>query len=86
MYPEFDWSTLPVDGTVVDVGGGIGTVSMALAKMQPNLKLVVQDRAAVVVDGPKRWSETHGDVLASERITFQRIVYSLNFCLTQRLK
>jgi len=71
LLGKFDWSDIPIGGTVVDVGGGIGTVSMALTKMQPQLKLVVQDRASVVVDGPKRWSESHGDVLASGRVTFQ---------------
>lgn len=50
---EYDWSTLSLDRPVVDVGGGIGTVSMALSKMQPQLKIVVQDRQQVVTDGPK---------------------------------
>lgn len=50
---EYDWSTLLSDRPVVDVGGGIGTVSMALSMMQPQLKIVVQDRQQVVTDGPK---------------------------------
>lgn len=61
----------------MDVGGGIGTVSMALTKMQPQLNLVVQDRASVVADGPKRWSDSHGDVLASGRVVFQGMCLSL---------
>lgn len=76
LCPEFDWSALPAGSTVVDVGGGIGTVSMALTKMQPQLKIVVQDRASVVADGPKRWSDSHGDILASGRVTFQGMFLS----------
>lgn len=36
---------------VVDVGGGIGTASLALAKEFSNLKIVIQDRRPVVEDG-----------------------------------
>lgn len=49
----FDWSSLPVGGKVIDVGGGVGTVSMELAKTQPKLKFVVQDRPPVAADGVK---------------------------------
>ena len=50
---EYDWSSLHKESPVVDVGGGIGTVSMTLAKMHPQLKIIVQDREQVVKDGPK---------------------------------
>ena len=36
---------------VVDVGGGIGTASLALAKEFSNLNIVVQDRLPVVENG-----------------------------------
>ena len=38
---------------VVDVGGGIGSISMQVAEMYPKLKLVVQDRATVIANGVK---------------------------------
>ena len=41
------------DGVMGDVGGGIGTVSIKMAKTQPNFKYIVQDRAAVVAEGLK---------------------------------
>ncbi len=44
----YDWSSLPPGSVVVDVGGGIGVSSLQLAKSFPDMKLVVQDRAAVV--------------------------------------
>ena len=43
----FDWAGLG-DGTVIDVGGGVGNASRAIAKAFPNLKFVVQDREEVV--------------------------------------
>ena len=43
----YDWAGLG-EGTVVDIGGGIGTVSIALATAFPKLHFVVQDRPDVI--------------------------------------
>jgi hypothetical protein len=45
----WDWAALG-KATIVDLGGGIGTVSKALAKAFPLLEFVVQDRAEVIAD------------------------------------
>lgn len=49
----FDWSSLPEGSVVVDVGGGIGTSTLALARKYPALRYVIQDRPAVIVAGKK---------------------------------
>ena len=46
----FPWEKLPSDSIVVDVGGGIGSQTLPIARAYPNLKFVVQDREAVVKD------------------------------------
>ena len=48
IVDNYDWGSLGKT-TVVDVGGGIGTVSKALAKAFPLLNFVVEDRADVLV-------------------------------------
>ena len=60
----FDWANLG-QGRVVDVGGGKGPVSIALARAFPNLSIVVQDLEETVSDGRRRLPE---DV--QDRITF----------------
>ena len=35
---------------MVDVGGGVGSQSLTLARHHPNLRIVVQDREAVIGD------------------------------------
>lgn len=47
----YDWNSLPEGSKVVDVRGGIGTISKVLADSQTHLKIVVQDRPTVVADG-----------------------------------
>ena len=49
---DFDWAGLG-DATVVDVGGGRGSLSLPIAKQQPNLKVIVQDRPETCVEAEK---------------------------------
>jgi len=49
----FKWAELPPNAIVVDVGGGMGHLTMRLAKNVPNLKYIVQDRPSVIVQGRK---------------------------------
>lgn len=50
----FDWASLDKPGSVlVDVGGGIGSVSQFLARHTQNLRFVVQDSADTVQNGEK---------------------------------
>lgn len=60
----FDWASLG-HGTVVDVAGGIGTVSRELAKFFPNLKFIVQDQPEVLSTAPDIEDES-----IKSRITF----------------
>lgn len=50
VVPGFEWKELPKDSVVVDVGGGVGSQSLLLAKAFDHLKLIVQDRPAVVTE------------------------------------
>ena len=56
---------LPKDSVVVDVGGGIGSVSVMVAEAFPHLRFVVEDRAPVVAIAPQVWgiSPQHGRCL-----------------------
>ncbi|ORY04449.1 S-adenosyl-L-methionine-dependent methyltransferase [Clohesyomyces aquaticus] len=51
LRDSYDWAKL--QGTVVDVGGGSGHISIALARLFPDLKFVVQDRAHMLAEGSK---------------------------------
>lgn len=61
---SFDWD-LVKNGTVVDVGGSHGIVSIELARKFPSLRFVVQDRAEVIAESS---SLVPKDV--ADRVTF----------------
>ncbi|KAF5386960.1 hypothetical protein D9615_001946 [Tricholomella constricta] len=48
----FDWEALST-GLMVDVGGGIGSQSLTVAKAHPNISFVIQDRKSVVDEAIK---------------------------------
>lgn len=49
MIDSFGWESLK-NGTVVDVGGSHGIVSIELARKFPSLHFIVQDRAEVIAE------------------------------------
>ncbi len=53
ILDAFPWPDLG-DGAVVDVGGGYGSFSIALAERFLSLRCMVQDRADVVAEGQAR--------------------------------
>ncbi|KAJ7799277.1 O-methyltransferase, partial [Mycena olivaceomarginata] len=42
--------TLPKEALIVDVGGGVGSTALQIAKATPHVRIIVQDRASVIKD------------------------------------
>lgn len=63
---HYPWQDLPKDSVVVDVGSGIGFVSVAIAQVHPHLRFVCQDLPSTVAAAP---DQVPADV--KDRITFQ---------------
>ncbi|KAH9167780.1 S-adenosyl-L-methionine-dependent methyltransferase [Lactarius sanguifluus] len=74
MTPEdailegYAWDKLPPGSLVVDVGGGVGSQSLTLARRHPDLRFVVQDREAVLGDANEYWKKNMPDALDSGRV------------------
>ena len=47
-FKGFDWVGLEEGSLIVDVGGGIGSTSMTLARAFPHLRFCIQDRPRTV--------------------------------------
>lgn len=47
-FQGFNWAALAEGSLIVDVGGGIGSTSMTLAKAFPHLRFCIQDRPKTV--------------------------------------
>jgi hypothetical protein len=67
----YGWEKLPPGSLVIDVGGGVGSQSLTLARRQPNLRFVVQDREAVIGDANEYWKKNMPDALDSGRVKLQ---------------
>ena len=48
LLQGFDWAGLGDGSLIVDVGGGIGSTSMTLAKAFPHLRFCIQDRPKTI--------------------------------------
>ncbi|KAF8467041.1 S-adenosyl-L-methionine-dependent methyltransferase [Russula ochroleuca] len=67
----YNWGGLPEGSLVVDVGGGVGSQSLTLAKHHPQLRFVIQDRESVLGDGANYWKRNMPDALESGRVKIQ---------------
>ncbi|KAI0326180.1 S-adenosyl-L-methionine-dependent methyltransferase [Cubamyces sp. BRFM 1775] len=66
----FPWEELPKDSVVVDIGGGIGSVSVILSQAYPHLRFAVEDRAPVVAIAREAWGSKHAELFDSGRVSF----------------
>ena len=48
MPTGYDWTSIPQGGLVVDVGCGLGHVSLEIAKFRPDIHIVLEDCATVM--------------------------------------
>nr|GAT49961.1 S-adenosyl-L-methionine-dependent methyltransferase [Mycena chlorophos] len=67
----YPWATLPQGSRVVDVGGGVGTSCLTLAREFPGLKLVNQDLPGVIKQAGEVWNNKMPDALKSGQVVLQ---------------
>ncbi|KAF8259331.1 O-methyltransferase [Lactarius quietus] len=67
----YEWERLPLGSVVIDVGGGVGSQSLTLARRHPNLCFVVQDREAVIANAKEYWEKNMPVALDSGRVKLQ---------------
>ncbi|KAJ7833940.1 O-methyltransferase [Mycena olivaceomarginata] len=67
----FKWHDLPQESLVVDLGGGIGSTTLIIAKAVPHLNFVVQDRPTVIQDAETYWAQAAPDLLHSGRVKLE---------------
>ncbi|KAK7055488.1 S-adenosyl-L-methionine-dependent methyltransferase [Favolaschia claudopus] len=68
---RYPWATLPEGTIVADIGAGIGSVSMVVAKANPKVKILIQDKAAVIEEAKEFWEKELPGSSADGRVTFQ---------------
>ncbi|KAJ7575531.1 S-adenosyl-L-methionine-dependent methyltransferase [Mycena floridula] len=71
ILKAFDWSRLQTGSVVVDVGGGIGSVTHIIVKNFPNLRFVVQDTSSVIKNAKNWWTSNLPEAIDSGTVTLQ---------------
>ncbi|KAJ3501836.1 hypothetical protein NLJ89_g9160 [Agrocybe chaxingu] len=67
----FNWKSLSKGSVVVDVGGGLGSVSLPVAGEYPDLQIVVQDLPPVIESAAKLWKKENPEALMSGRVKLE---------------
>ncbi|KAI0085840.1 S-adenosyl-L-methionine-dependent methyltransferase [Irpex rosettiformis] len=57
ILTTYDWNSMPESGTIVDVGSGLGHVSLEIASVRPDLTFILEDRPSVLEDARKYWTQ-----------------------------
>ncbi|KXN91143.1 Sterigmatocystin 8-O-methyltransferase [Leucoagaricus sp. SymC.cos] len=71
VVSDFPWNKLPKGSVICDVGGGVGNISIQLAKRYPALRLVLQDLPEQLEAAEhKIWPERCPEAIAERRINF----------------
>jgi hypothetical protein len=71
ILERYSWSSLAEDSIVVDVGGGIGSSTLELAKQYPHLKFIVQDLPETVKNGDNYWQQEYPEAISSGHVKLQ---------------
>ncbi|KAI5861287.1 putative O-methyltransferase [Durotheca rogersii] len=66
---DFPWKEAG-NSLVVDVGGGVGSFDLQLARLYPDLRFVVQDLSTVTEQGLSLWKEEYPEAVESGRVQF----------------
>ncbi|KAF8180013.1 O-methyltransferase [Mycena galopus ATCC 62051] len=71
IFQGFDWSLVPSQGKIVDVGGGIGHLSLTIAKRYPQLRVVNQDLAQAIDMSRVYWNDNFSEHIDAQMVEFQ---------------
>ncbi|KAF9040755.1 S-adenosyl-L-methionine-dependent methyltransferase [Panaeolus papilionaceus] len=74
VIDSFPWKDLPHGTSIVDVGGGVGNITLQLAKKYPTLQLKLQDLPERIVQAKNEvWPEKCPEAIAEQRIEFKAL-------------
>ncbi|KAF7359926.1 hypothetical protein MVEN_00718600 [Mycena venus] len=81
IFRGFDWGLLPQNETIVDVGGGIGHVSLTIAKKYPHLRIVMQDLARSIELSKGYWGDNFPEHISKQMPIKDAAVFLLRYVL-----
>ncbi|KAF8218066.1 S-adenosyl-L-methionine-dependent methyltransferase [Mycena galopus ATCC 62051] len=70
LLNDYPWDKLG-KATIVDVGGGIGSMSLPLLQKYGDLSVVIQDRESVIAQAEEHWETNFATAVQNQRAVFQ---------------
>ncbi|TCD65877.1 hypothetical protein EIP91_002036 [Steccherinum ochraceum] len=70
MIHGYPWQDIPAGSTLCDVGGGFGHISMNIARLNPGLRVVLQDLPSNVEPAKALWQAQASDIIQAGKIEF----------------
>ncbi|KAH8111778.1 S-adenosyl-L-methionine-dependent methyltransferase [Phellopilus nigrolimitatus] len=70
ILTSYDWETLPKGGVIVDVGGGLGHVSLEVAKSYPDVQIAIEDRPLILDQAKQYWKENLPSHVSEGKVHF----------------
>ncbi|KAE9386357.1 O-methyltransferase [Gymnopus androsaceus JB14] len=67
----FQWKDLPKGSTIVDVGGGVGSLSLIIAEAVPDINIVIQDGQLTIAHAEEFWKANMPSAITSGRVQLQ---------------
>ncbi|KAE9396648.1 S-adenosyl-L-methionine-dependent methyltransferase [Gymnopus androsaceus JB14] len=75
---DFPWKDLPKGASICDVGGGIGHISIQLAKTYPDLRIVLQDLPQTIQQAEKDiWPKLCPEAIENQKVQFKAFDFLL---------
>ncbi|KAF8180028.1 O-methyltransferase [Mycena galopus ATCC 62051] len=71
IFKGFNWSQLPSGGILVDVGCGMASNSLTIARKYPTLRVVNQDFGPVLEKAKAHWQENFPEQIEKKLVEFQ---------------
>ncbi|KAL0563818.1 hypothetical protein V5O48_018241 [Marasmius crinis-equi] len=70
---NFPWGTMPRGTTLCDVGSGVGTVPLSIAKAHPHLHVTLQDLPEPLEQARMLWSSELPEAVETEKVEFVKV-------------
>lgn len=69
-FTGFPWNNLPPETSVCDLGSGIGYISLDIMRLNPGIRIVLQDLEETIEHAKAFWQDSALEAVTEGRVRF----------------